>query len=377
MAKKYSPVQIKNPSSIQHVARVQSGQAILLRLNHDLFPKAKLQLSDDKLLRIESESVDEQGTTYRICQSHRTVLWAWYSNVLLGDIWIDSDKQLARVIVMLECSTQAKKNFVTVINPDCADVRLVPGDILEAIVYDTEFEEKDEWVWQWCPQENGLKVDILGYDVLSAGQRYLADAKDDTHDRPYSKFSRLEWGMRYNCRQHHMWFRFDHTIMSYIHSHSGVNLVGSFQFVGWRNMYQKQALEPKEYHLSVYIDCDSKYHGRAMHSFMLPRREFLINGQQTQFPANTPYVVKTPKMKKHMGSLWLRDIKLNMLESKDLDSGCKTLSAEPQPVAHVGDGEGAFSLVDDEYPWGDPLERYSGPYLGRRNHLSHMPDHWD
>ena len=138
------PVKIKNPTSMQHLVRIRQGQSIHLQLDESLFPNHKIRIFPssntslfDNLIVSEQEQVLD-CFTYLISLNENIDTWAQYSSVYLGEIWIDSQKEAARLLVVMESSSEFKSNFITTINPDYADIRITPGDIMEVILFNID-----------------------------------------------------------------------------------------------------------------------------------------------------------------------------------------------------------------------------------------------
>ena len=76
--------------------------------------------------------------------------WASFSNCHLGDIWIENDDNISRMIVMLMCTYSAKRSVVTTINPNCYDICISSYDMLEVILFEENFGYAN-WNWEWRP----------------------------------------------------------------------------------------------------------------------------------------------------------------------------------------------------------------------------------
>ena len=209
MVKTYSPVQVRNPTSSQHLVRLRPGQSMFLSFDKETYRDVKLELASDYL-----EAEADGDHKYRIWQTKVVDGWGDYSSTFLGEIWIDYDASIAKISVVLDCVNKEKLDHITIVNPDCFDVRVQPHQVIELIVYDLRFGSLDEWYCTWKPLKD-IYLEQIGYDYISLqtwGQYYQHG--DDDPGYRYARMMRTEiepsptqW-----TRQHHFWFRFDRSV---------------------------------------------------------------------------------------------------------------------------------------------------------------------
>lgn len=314
-----SPVNVKNPISLQHLARVHPAQDIHLTLDEDLFPNPTIEVSSDKL--IMGCTVNSTGSRcIHIRQTEDIEDWSDYSSVLLGEIWIGSDKTIARVLVMLECQNPIKQTFFTVINPDCCDARMRPGDILEVVLFDHDFGFQEEWTWQWTPMTE-VGVELLGHSDLSLNKW----GQKDHPDQPYARLARTEAPLEKQwIRQRHYWFRFNKVILDLMDQGPGTKHLGTFKFVGYADRYHKDKNLPVEYHLSVHVDVKERHRLSAIRSLLLPK----LDGYPYQRPI-TQAIVHCPKVKERQKSKFVREVEVTLMDLNGFDDGCRLAPIVP------------------------------------------------
>lgn len=319
MAKTHSTVQIRNPTSSQHLVKLRPGQDMFLSFDKEIYGDVKIELASDYL-----EAEADGNHKYRIWQTKDVDGWGDYSSVFLGEIWIDYDKSIAKISAVLDCVNNEKLDHVTVINPDCFDVRVRPHQVIEFIVYDLEFSSLDEWNCSWNPTKD-IHLEQIGYDYLSlqAWRQYYHHGDDDPGYR-YAKFPRteIEPSLTQWTRQHHFWFRFDRSVLDY--ADVGVNHIGNFVIDGISDRFAKQA-KHTQYHLSLYLDTKKFERGRVLHTLGLKKKN---DSHYTYAQQGMPRpIVYVPRVIKEKTLPVSREVGISNLQPASLDEGCKVISA--------------------------------------------------
>lgn len=309
------------------MVRVQPGQEINIRLDLQYYPNAKVSTSGGHL-HVASEAQVGEVKCVIISQRDHVKDWARYSTSFIGEIWVESDHHCAHLEVMLETHTLGKGSFVTVVNPDCADVRYKAHEIMEVILFDENFGNQDEWAWSWSPLME-IGVELMGYSHLSLNlwkQRYEVHEADDP-EHAYARFPRAEAGMNPWCRQHHMWFRFDEKMLDAIHVLQGIQHVGDFWFHGYGDMFTKHKNQPEVRHLSVHVDFSAvKLHLMRLTLAMPKLAETTLPMPGACRPLNSAMFTSVVAKKRVP---LVRDVCVSLKEDMSLESGCKTIPAEP------------------------------------------------
>lgn len=346
MAKTYSPVQIRNPTSSQHLVKLRPGQDMFLSFDKELYGDVKIELASD-YLEAEAVGLLQDGShKYRVWQTKDVAGWSDYSSTFLGEIWIDYDSSIAKVSVVMDCVNNEKLDHVTVINPDCFDVRVQPHQVIEFIVYDLDFGSLDEWHCSWNPLKD-VHLEQIGYDHLSlqAWHQYYRHGDNDPGYR-YAKFPRteIEIGPTQWTRQHHFWFRFDRSVLDY--ADVGVNHIGDFTIEGVSDKFASKT-DPKhtQYHLSLYLDTKKFKRGRALHTLGLKKKNEYSHYTYARQQSATRSIIHVPKETLPVS----REVDISNLQPASLDEGCKVISATPSwdPVV-VADYD---EYDEDFYGW--------------------------
>lgn len=346
----YSPIRVINPSSLHHQIRVQPGQEITIRLDLTAYPNSKVTTSGGNLY-VDSEAQVGEVKCVIIAQKEQVKDWARYSTCFIGEIWVESDYHCAHLEVMMECHTLGKSSFVTVVNPDCADVRYKPHEIMEVILFDENFGNQDEWAWSWSPLMD-IGVELMGYTHLSLNlwkQHYeIHDADEPQH--AYARFPRAEAGMNPWCRQHHLWFRFDDKMLEAMHALQGVKHVGDFWFHGYGDIYRKHVDQPQVKHLSVHVDFSSTKENYIKLTLAMPT----LNDTPPPNPGSCrPLTLPLRQGKPQPRVPVVRQVLVSLKDEATLEEGCRTIPAEPpveEPAQHPDCGDCSPVPYDGRHP---------------------------
>lgn len=331
--KKYAPARVKNPTSIQHMVWIQPGQVLLLQLDEKMYPNVRVDTTPNDVIDILSNDKDDEKYVYFFAANEYVWDWGNYSQSHLGDIWIDSDDVSARLVLMQSSLRPEKSNFVTTVNPDCADLRIRPYDVLEVVLYDTSFRELDEWTWEWDAKCN-VDMELIGADYTNMNMlRYTMQHPDSSRDpsNPYAKCMRGNSDVNPWCRQHHFWFRFDKKVTHAVESDIGLTHVGNLKFFGWENKYWKSDGYQKECFVSICSKFVREHRDQVAHTLSL--KEF-GNMTPTSYVGHKPSVMyhlknfggRKPKAKKPQLPT-VMDVEINLMDYDGLEDGCNTISA--------------------------------------------------
>ena len=336
MIKKYSPVQVSNPTSLQHLVKVQPGQEICISFDLETYKDISVQVSSEYLKKGGSYEKDGKYVC-NVFQDSMIADWHEYSSCFLGEIWIDSRDSISKVVILLESDKVSKADHLTIINPDCYDIRAAPHQIIELVVFDVRFGHQDEWNCVWRPKSN-IEVEQIGYDYLSLHSWYQYFDAEDSPDYRYARYPRVEINQQdTNVRQHHFWFRFDKSVLEM--SGGAVEHVGDFLLSGCSDKFLKGKSEESNYFTSVYLDLRKVKKGRVLHTLGLEKKEdysqYNYRHIQSEFP-RTNSIVHVPrkhdnrKFKKYKEDLpQTREVVINCIQTNSFEEGCKVLSAMP------------------------------------------------
>lgn len=353
--KSYAPAHVKNPSSVQHLVWLQPGQTLVLHLKAEDYNNPKVEISKSHVKQIGYEQKDDEHV-FLFIQDEHVIDWGDYSSCHLADIWVDSEKTTARLVVMMQCVNPLKQNFVTIINPDVADLRLRPHDVMEVILYDTRFRDQDEWNWEWEPKCD-VALEHIGYDSMNIHMwhRYYTHEESEQPNYAYARVPRTDGENNPWCRQHHIWFRFTSNILELMDKENGLKHVGNVRFYGWPDKYNKNTGYLTEYHLSVVVNLSATTKSKVYETLAMKQQSLCSSPMPTV--AAVPYF-KKQKVQRHYGPT-IRDVEFKLIDYKTLDEGCNTEPADPpRRVLYEGDS-------------GDCDTGCHSPYFPRQHH-----NHW-
>lgn len=339
MNKSYSPVYVKNPKSLQHLVRLHPGQHFMLCLD-ETYGNPDVEVAGD-YLKVESFGNKDGNNLYQISPKENLSDWSAYSACFLGEIWVGWKEGVAKLIVNLECSNVEKMEHITIVNPDCFDVRVRPYNVLEFVVYDEDFDWQDEWTWTWKPEIPFLEMERLGHDYLSLyPNAHLHQYSDN--DPPNGRYARCPRTKPEKFfRQHHFWFRFGRSVLKLLDQNESIERAGNLEIIGTSNKFHKHIpTEGKRYIASLHLDLKKRYRAKILSSLGLQKREEGRLGG-LNYCCSGGSVVHLSKPKKKVLPV-VKDVVINKVTSSWQD--CKSIPAKPQPNQF----HNPYSQYDDE-----------------------------
>lgn len=305
----------------------------------------------------EAISYEKEGRRwFHFVQEDLVEDWHEYSSCFLGEVWVDCDDLIAKVVMVLE-NNKAGKDHLTIVNPDCYDVRILPHQIVELVVYDLRFGSQDEWTCDWAPISN-VNVEQIGYDYLNLYSWYNFGIHEDPPDYRYALLPRVEMDDAKPCRQHHFWYRFDKSVLN----QAGMDHVGDFVLKGCADKFLKGRTQESTFHASVYLDARKLKKGRVLHTLGLESKDNCSSytykhSRMDGFPRSNGIVVYNGQKKKKNKRKYkihepvlpqTKEVVINRLQTTSFEEGCKVLDAMPQWTPEDDPYDG-YSDYDD--PW--------------------------
>ncbi len=349
-------VVVKNPTSMQHVVPVKYGQSIKLYLNKESYINP--QVIATGYLRILEMLEDSQHIEYTIILKAEYV-WSFYSSCFLGEVWIqcndNQNSSLSKLCVILQCSTNEKRQVLTTVNPEFYDIRMKPYNILEVIVYDPNFSDMDNWTYIW-EKKVDLALMELGDDEFRI-LNYPLNLKQPEGDcgELFSKLRRCD-EPTLRAKQHHFWFRLSKQIIDLM-GERRIMHVGDLVITGhsWNDFNHWQKGTPdltREYRAAIHVDLSRKYMNEYLETAKVRRR----TGSYQLIPLERG---------RHSRKQILPSIKNVTITEKtvsDLQEGCRVAPAVPSPMA-----------AQTEYEADDYFDYFSQPQYQNYNHYRYPP----
>lgn len=249
-------VVILNPDDFKQIVNIYCGQDVLLYLDICVFGDLTLLSSTDNLkINLEEERTTDSQKVYRISHCKKAYEWSKYSSVILGDIWINGQKKISKIQILLESKNKSKSKIKTIINPEnCIIVEMYPHNILEVILYDERFGYYDDWKFD-CISIPNLGIEEIGHESLCLNPLYMGVLLHENN--LYSMFPRSEAINGMLTNQHHFWFRFNPEIIKFIEDKNDVYHVGNVLFEGVSSKFDAKKIVTQK-NLSLYVDCRKK-----------------------------------------------------------------------------------------------------------------------
>lgn len=372
-AKTYHPFNVDNPTSLQHVVRLQPRQQVCLSLDTDRYPNSKITISKG-CLSYQDLGVNNGRHKYLISANELSNDWAKYSSALLGNVWVDSDDTIACLCVMQTCNNDTKRHVVTAVNPESIDVRLKPGDIMEVILCDPDCDNEQYWFWDWV-KALPVGIELLGSSdlLINRWHQYHEYMHDDHPDCLYARFPRTKTTDN-NLRQYHFWFRLNHDLLNVMKHYNGVHHIGTLAFFCYGD--RRRPNEATSYYrLSVWMDIDVELIKEVSNSLFISSKQSLTSTCDRDLLSVAPKLnlttqianVHNYKVTKYANLI--REVTVSCIASPSLEDGCTVLSAEV-PQDDYREGAKFFSNSAS-------LDHHLQHIWKRNNYLMDSVEYWD
>lgn len=198
----YSPVQVKDPTSENHIVTLHPGQEFLVSISTEM---GAVEIDvDSRFFRLAQKEVKSDKVVFRFSQIYDLTPWSNVSRTYLGEVLILSDKYLSSLCVVLESLNPNKRDVIVAVNPEGGCLKLDVHNILEVVVYDSKLGDNDMWNCNIVSGDHQLKLEQIGHEISSSKEPI--DGSIDS-DNVYCILPRSIGGEP--CREHHYWFRCD------------------------------------------------------------------------------------------------------------------------------------------------------------------------
>lgn len=178
--KTYSPAQVTDPASENHLIRLYPNQDLRVVLSQDSEDVQVFLTSE--YLRLSREETDKKGNhVYHFVQQYDLTEWANISSAYLGEVAVLRKDRIASVCIMLEGQDAHNKNMVTVINPIGSEIKIEPHQVLEVVVFDCEGQAEDTWDYEIHIGDDDQKIqyEYIGKEVVYPTVQYRTYVNED------------------------------------------------------------------------------------------------------------------------------------------------------------------------------------------------------
>lgn len=314
----YAPININNPFSLCYVVKTWPGQRIELSLEKKYYPNAKITVNN--LIRVYKFEEDDSFVRWTIIQNADFEDWSKYSACFLGDIWIDSDDVVARLVIILQSSTPSKTDYLTIINPSNDCVKINPYQIMEIIVYDDRFGYQDEWNWSWSSGSDGIELEELAVDHLTVFGFQNKLLNVDNPEYQYARCPRIIVSGDDFCRQHHFWFRLGNSVLNSLPQEKELQYLGLLTIRGYADQYHKHATQTVDHSVAIYADLKNKFRQQVIRTLGVQQQEL-----DSLFPKKWASYSQ-PVKKKNL--LYVKDVNISKLDD-EINDNCRTAASVP------------------------------------------------
>lgn len=286
---------------------------IVLSFDRTGLEHVQIEIPED-FLQVVDEKHEENRDVFFINQIKDHTEWSQYSSSFMGEICCKKEADVSRISVIQNCTNNKKSNHVSVVNPKWSKLRVHPQNIVEIILYDLGFTYQDEWNWEWTSND-GVGVELLGRDTLSLyylNKQYLGNP-----DLRYSMYPCVSTE-KIMCRQHHMWFRFNKSILKSMSKETGIKTVGFFQIDGKSNKFQPNSSSEVKI---LPIDVD----------FRKPKRGLVLSTLCIEDKSSEQAKVSSKQWEKWNKRKWtdyltIKNVSVDKIDIENLYDGCNVLS---------------------------------------------------
>jgi hypothetical protein len=344
MAKKHSTINIKNPTSMQHIVRMKPGQLVLLKVDKQICNDCNLIVNGDYLNYYKSR--DSDSIQFTIVHKDIVRDWSKRSTTFLGEIVLVNGEMekcdvMAKLMMFLELTDKDAVPIVSVINPVENDVRIWPGELLEVVLFEESWPDDIYWSWKWSPAM-GVCVDLLKKDSLEIRNAIDWDYLDETACYMYEMYPRSPLPRRNHYHtQYHFWFRFDKKIIDLMSVQTGIWNLGDFLFLGTPT--SKRSSESYQFKLNVYCNLVEDKKTDAIKSFLIPDDDPLMGWDRLQKDkvefsnSNLLRHKYVPLVERHFYQpmskfKFERKVDVSFLGKMDLEDNCIVISSPQQQL---------------------------------------------
>lgn len=213
--KKYSAVQVVDPSGDGHLAKVYPGQELKVVLSKET-KGVEVFLSSDYLKMKEVATDKNDNTVYTFYQLYDLTSWSKLSATYLGEITLLTKDMVSSVCVMLEGHTFHNQNILTVVNPIGNQIKVEPQQVLEVVIYDEDCLTDDVWDYEIVCGNIGEKIieyDYIDNEIVYPAVNYKSFMKES---ETLSDFTLImpRCVARMPIREYHFFFKVDYNSLS-------------------------------------------------------------------------------------------------------------------------------------------------------------------
>jgi len=259
------------------------GQFIKLR--YDNRSQKNYRIFVNGVLDISNTSQDELSF-YSISYSEDIEIWCNHSSFLAGEIVLESFDFSCKLAIILKSEKSEEKSLLTIINPESCDLIVDSGDIIEFVLFEEGMDDKAIVSCNFTPYSDlDINFDFMGY----------------------SDFIINLWSP---------------TIFDCVKKKSGIHHIGDFSF-----SYDGEFFNLNSYkNCSIYVDFDKIDELKLRNSFLLADKNEVEN--QMARSMNRDFMENDNTNQQ----LNVFDISLSLIESKNLEDGCKTLPSNQKSL---------------------------------------------
>lgn len=200
----YSPAQVVNPSSENHMVKLYPNQNLRLVLPEE--EDSHIYLTSE-YLRLTEESTDKKkgNIIYNFVQEYDLTEWAKVSWAYLGEIAILTKDRIASCCIMLNGQECHNENVITIVNPVGTQIKTDPHKILEIVVFDVDSDDIGSWDYEIHAGKEGVEFEYIGQEVVYPAVHYKVYIReDDISDMTLVMPRSIKEIPR---REHHFFFR--------------------------------------------------------------------------------------------------------------------------------------------------------------------------
>ena len=294
------------------------GQFIKLR--YDNRSESNYRIFVNGVLNI-ADSLEGELSFFSVSYSEDIEIWCNHSSFLAGEIIVESFNFSCKLAIVLRSEKSVEKSLLTIINPESCDLIVDSGDIIEFVLFEEGIDDKAIVTCDFTPSaELDINFDLIGYAdfVINLWSPTIFDFPKNY----YATFPRVALEKDSYCSQYHFWFRFSRKMFECAKKKSGICHIGNFSF-----SYESQVFNLNSYkNCSIYVDFDKIDELKLLNSFLLLDKNEVEN--QMARSMNKDFF-ENDNMNQQ---LHVFDISLSLIESKNLEDGCKTLPSNQKSL---------------------------------------------
>lgn len=277
----YSPAQVSDPTSENHLVRLYPNQDLRVVLSQDS-EDVQIFLTS-RFLRLSREEQDKKGNrVYHFVQQYDLSEWAAVSSAYLGEVAILRKNSISSVCVMLEGQNAHNRDMITVVNPIGSEIKIEPHQVLEVVVFDCDGDFGDKWEYEihTGDDEHKVQYQYIGKEVVYPSVQYKTYVNEDDLEDMTLVMPRSTKDTP--IREHHFYFRCSYdSLVTLKNGSNGSMDGGKLCFHPKAKVEDETTTTPQfKFVLSLCMNVRDRNRGKMFNALFFPKKFHIVSTPQ-------------------------------------------------------------------------------------------------